>query len=74
MCCRFRVRVGHDLDGVHHGMTMVRVGWGEGASNPTSLAGRERNAQAGMGFRWVQVWVGFRDAMLNATIWMQVST
>ena len=52
------MRVGHALDGVHHGMTMVRVGWGEGASNPTFLAGRERNAQAGMGFRWVQVWVG----------------
>ena len=30
-CCKFRVRVGHALDGVHHGM--VRVGWGEGASN-----------------------------------------
>ena len=66
------MRVGHALDGVHHGMTMVRVGWGEGASNPTFLAGRERNAQAGMGFRWVQVWVGFRDGMRNATIWMQV--
>ena len=61
MCCRFRVGVRHALDGVHHGMTMVRVGWGEGASNPTFLAGRERNAQAGMGFRWVQVPVGVRD-------------
>ena len=73
------MRVGHALDGVHHGMTMVRVGCGEGASNPTFLAGRERNAQAGMGFWWVQVfwvgvWVGFQAGMLHATIRMQVST
>ena len=53
------MRVGHALDGVHHGM--VRVGWGERASNPPFLAGRERNAQAGMGFWWVQVSVGFQD-------------
>ena len=55
------MRVGHDVDGVHHGWYECSVGWGEGASNPTYLAGRERNAQAGMGFRWVQVSVGFRD-------------
>ena len=70
MCCRFRVRVGHALDGVEY----EHLGWGEGASNPAFLAGREQNAQAGMGFWWVQVWVGFRAGMLNATIWMQVST
>ena len=33
----------------------------------TFLAGRERNPQAGMGFPWVQVLVGFRDGMQVST-------
>ena len=38
-------------------------GWdgGKGPLILTFLAGRERNAQAGMGFRWVKVSVWFRD-------------
>ena len=51
------MRVGHDLDGVHHGM--ARVEWGERASNPTFLAGCERNAVAvsmGAGVGGVSGW------------------
>ena len=50
---RFRVLVGYDLDRVHH--RMVWVEGGKGPQIQLSLQVASGNAQAWMGFQWVQV-------------------